>query len=87
MGAPFSRSFHFGDNDWVFHLVAGFRFEHEYPISGFSHEIRLVFEMLGAMPVKDLELPFGGLEPFERVAIKDQSEFSFRLGIKFLYCV
>jgi hypothetical protein len=56
VGAPVYRRFLFGEDDWVFHLVAGFGFEHEDRIGGFSHEIRLVFEMVGAVPVKDLEL-------------------------------
>ncbi|MGB8719711.1 MAG: hypothetical protein WCD46_10420, partial [Desulfobacterales bacterium] len=82
MGAPFYRSFLFGENDWVFHLVAGFGFEHEYRIGVFSHEIRLVFEMVSTMPVKDLELPLCGFEPFERVAIKA----SFRSASESNFC-
>lgn len=69
IGAPLHGGFFFGENDGVFHLDSGFGFEHKDGIGGFSHEIGLVFELVGAMAVIDLKLSLGRLEPFDRIAL------------------
>jgi len=49
VGTPFHRGRLFGQHDGIFHLVTGFGLQHQNAIFGFGHEIRLIFQVIGAV--------------------------------------
>jgi len=61
--APLNGQVFFGDNFGIGHLVFRLRLQHVNCVVRFGHEVRLVFGVVGAGLVINLELAFGGLEP------------------------
>ena len=68
--APFDRRVALRKHDRVIHLIAGLWFEHILRIRRFGDKVRLILQVIAALPVEDLELPFGRLEPFDGVAFR-----------------
>jgi hypothetical protein len=58
---------------------SGLGFHHEYGRYRFRHEVRDVLRLLTAQLVVNLELTLGRLEPFRRVALKNDCEAPLRV--------
>ncbi len=87
VGAPFDRGIALGEDDRVVHLFASFRLEHVDRISGLGNDVGLVLRIVGAMPVVNLELPLGGLEPFQGITLQDDGEAPLRVRPELLHRV
>jgi len=61
------------------HLILGLRLKHVDRGVGLGDKVWLILQMIGAGLIENLELAFGRLEPLLRLAIKNDSENTFRL--------
>ena len=82
--APFDGSGAFRPHFRGFQIRARFDFRKPDGVSGFHDEIGDVFAVFRAELVIDLELSFGGFEPFFGIAFQNNGEAAFGIGIEFL---
>jgi hypothetical protein len=82
--APFYRGFPLCEHIRIFHLVSCLGFQHADGILSFGDEVRLVFQVIGARPVKYLKRVLRRPKPPLRFAVENDREDALRLGMEFL---
>lgn len=83
--APFERGIALCQHVRVLHLVRGLGFQHQDAVIRLCHEVRLIFLKVGFRAIEKLKLAAGGLEPFLRVAIENESEPALGVRLEFLH--
>src|SRR5690625_4096597 len=66
-------------------MLSTLSLNHENVIAGLDDAVGHIFWVFGTLFVVHFELPFGWLQPFDRIPLQDNSETSVGVRIELLY--
>ncbi len=68
-------------------MIDSLRLQHVDHVFRLGDEVRLVFKVIGALPIENWNLPFGRLEPLDGVAFQNDRELTLGVRVELLYGV